>query len=174
VLHSTDFMRRADREARWQRPAVRAMLGAATLLLVGALGLQVANQHRDLIAARWPEAQPVLQQWCDIAACRIEPLRRIEDITVESTALTRIGVQADAFRLSVALRNRGELPLALPSIDLSLTDAGGLLVARRALAPQDFRVASATIAPGSESALQLQLSAGSPRVSGYTVEIFYP
>ena len=67
------------------------------------------------------------------------------------------------------------MPLALPSVDLSLTDASGLLVARRALAPQDFRVAAnSLLAPGGETALQLLLSAGNPRVSGYTVEIFYP
>ena len=32
----------------------------------------------------------------------------------------------------------------------------------------------ACIPPGSEAALQLMLNAGSARVSGYTVEIFYP
>jgi len=66
------------------------------------------------------------------------------------------------------------LPLALPSVDLSLTDADGQLVARRALGPADFRASLAPIAPGGETALQLTLSAGSPRVAGYTVEIFYP
>jgi Protein of unknown function (DUF3426) len=80
----------------------------------------------------------------------------------------------DAFKLSVALHNRGELPLALPSVDLSLTDAAGQLVARRALTPQDFHIAAVSLAPGAEAAWQLTLSAGSPRVAGYTVEIFYP
>ena len=31
-----------------------------------------------------------------------------------------------------------------------------------------------TVAPGGEAALQVLLSAGNPRVSGYTVEVFYP
>ena len=169
-----EFLRRADREARWRRAPMRIALAFAALLLLVGLALQTGHQQRDLIAARWPEARPLLEQWCEVMACQIEPLRRIEDISVESSALTRVAGPGDAFRLSVALRNRGTLPLALPSVDLSLTDAGGQLVARRALAPQDFRVASATLAPGAESALQLLLSAGSPKVSGYTVEIFYP
>ena len=42
------------------------------------------------------------------------------------------------------------------------------------LAPQDFQFTATTLAPGAEAAMQLTLSAGSPRVSGYTVEIFYP
>jgi len=144
------------------------------VLLLAGLAAQVGHHQRDAIAAQWPELRPTLDQWCAQAGCRIEALRRIEDISVESTALTRVSAPADAFRLAVALRNRGGLPLALPSVDLSLTDADGQLVARRALGPADFRASMAPIAPGGETALQLTLSAGSPRVAGYTVEIFYP
>ena len=169
-----EFLQRAERAARWRRPAMRRALGAAALVLLAGLALQLAHHQRDALAARWPEARPTLDAWCETVGCRIEPLRRIEDISVESTALTKVATPADAFQLSVALRNRGDLPLALPSVDLSLTDAAGQVVARRALAPQDFHVAAISLAPGAESAWQLTLSAGSPRVAGYTVEIFYP
>ncbi len=172
--HPPEFLQRAERAARWRRPGVRIALGLLALLLVAGLALQAAHHQRDAIAARWPELRPTLDLWCEQAGCRIEALRRIEDISVESTALTRVAGPADAFRLAVALRNRSGLPLALPSIDLSLTDAGGQLVARRALGPADFRVNAAPIAPGGEAALQLTLAAGSQRVVGYTVEIFYP
>jgi predicted Zn finger-like uncharacterized protein len=169
-----EFLQRAERAARWRRPVVRVALGFVALLLLAGLALQVAHHQRDMLAARWPELRPVLDPWCAQLGCRIDALRRIEDISVESTALTRVPGPADAFKLAVALRNHGELPLALPSVDLSLTDGGGQLVARRALAPADFRASAAPIAPGGEMALQLTLSAGSPRVTGYTVEIFYP
>ena len=91
---------------------------------------------------------------------------------VESTALTRATAQ-DAFVLSVTLRSRSELALALPSIELTLTDANGRLVARRALAPRDFSAAE-VIAPHAETPLQVTLSTGAAAVVGYTVEIFYP
>jgi predicted Zn finger-like uncharacterized protein len=172
--HPPEFMQRAERAARWRRPGVRIALSLVALLLLGGLTLQVAHHQRDAVAARWPELRPTLDQWCEQLGCRIEALRTIEDITVESTALTRVSSPADAFRLAVALRNRGSLPLALPSVDLSLTDVDGQLVARRALKPADFRAGAASIAPGGETALQLTLAAGSPRVAGYTVEIFYP
>jgi hypothetical protein len=73
----------------------------------------------------------------------------------------------------VTLKSRSPLTLALPSVDLTLTDANGRLVARRALAPRDFR-APEVIAPRAEAAMQVLLSAGTPSVVGYTVEIFYP
>ena len=167
-----EFVRRADRHARWQRTPMRAALGVACVLATLALAAQAANHHRDILAARWPSLQPVLAAWCRAAQCQIEAPRRIDEVLVESTALTRAAAQ-DAFVLSVTLRSRSDLTLALPSIDLTLTDANGRLVARRVLAPRDFSAAD-VIAPRAETALQVMLSTGTTAVVGYTVEIFYP
>lgn len=168
-----EFVRRAQREASWHTPAARLLLSIMSVLLLGCLALQAAHHFRDWVAARWPSTRPALTAWCDVVNCRIEAPRRIENISVENTALARVG-SSDSFRLSVTLRNRSAIDLALPSVELSLTDASGLLIARRALAPRDFRVATSVLLAAGESPLQLTLSAGSPRVSGYTVEIFYP
>ncbi len=168
-----EFVRRAQREERWRSPAARLVLSFTGFALVALLALQGAHHFRDLVAARWPGLKPALMVWCETLSCRIEAPRRIEDISVENTALARVGT-SDVFRLSVTLRNRSTIGLALPSIELSLTDASGQLVARRALAPRDFRINSPLVPAGGESPLQLLLSAGGPRVSGYTVEIFYP
>ena len=167
-----DFVRRADRHARWRSTPVRIALGMACVLAALVLAAQVANHHRDILAARWPSLRPLLAAWCHAPQCRIEAPRRIDEVLVESTALTRATAQ-DAFVLSVTLRSRSELTLALPSIDLTLTDANGRLVARRALAPRDFSAAD-VIAPHAETPLQVTLSTGTAAVVGYTVEIFYP
>ncbi len=168
-----EFVRRAQREERWRSSKARLVLVCMSMVLLICLALQATHHFRDLVAARGPTLRPALMAWCEVLGCRIEAPRRIEDISVENTALARVGT-TDAFRLSVTLRNRSTIGLALPSIELSLTDAAGLLVARRALAPRDFKTASTLLPAGGESALQLLLSAGSPHVSGYTVEIFYP
>ncbi|MBS0448079.1 MAG: zinc-ribbon domain-containing protein [Proteobacteria bacterium] len=168
-----EFVRHADRQARWQRPAMRRALVAASVVLLLLLALQWILHFRDTAAARWPALRPALAGWCSAWHCSLDAPRRIEDVSVENTTLTRAS-GPDAFRLTVTLRNRGALTVAMPSIDLSLTDNAGQLIARRALAPGDFRVASALLAPGSEAPLQLLLTAGTPRVTGYTVEIFYP
>ncbi len=167
-----DFVRRADRHARWRSTPVRAALGVACVLAALVLAMQAANHHRDILAARWPSLRPLLAAWCRAADCRIEAPRRIDEVLVENTALTRVPAQ-DAFVLSVTLRSRSELALALPSIDLALTDANGRLVARRALAPSDFSAAE-VIAAHAETPLQVTLSTGAAAVVGYTVEIFYP
>jgi len=169
-----EFLQRAQRQARWQSPRMRVLQVASVVILLSLLGLQAVHHHRDIVAARWPATAAPLAAWCGLMACTIEAPRRIEDVAVESTALTRAVPGQDAFNLSVALRNRGTTPVAQPSIDLSLTDASGQVIARRMLAAREFRVASTSIKPGAETTFQLALSAGAARVSGYTVEIFYP
>ena len=168
-----EFLRRAENRARWQRPRMRAALAIATLALLSGLALQVGHHFRDFVAVRWPALQPMLAQWCVLASCTIEPPRRIEDISVESTALAR-ATGADGFRLAVTLRNHGSVPVLMPWIDLSLTDTSGKLVARKALGARDFTPMATTLQPGAEVALQSLLAARNAQPSGYTVEIFYP
>lgn len=167
-----DFLRRAERRARWRSGPVRAVLGGACLLALLVLLAQVGHHGRDLIAAQWPLLRPVLTAWCAGTGCTLAAPRRIDDVLVESTALTRTP-GLDSFVLSVNLRNRGPLALLLPSVDLNLTDGNGRLVARRALGPRDFS-APEVLQSGAEAALRLTMSTGAATVSGYTVEIFYP
>lgn len=168
-----EFLRHADRLARWDRPWVRACLWLASSTLLATLLFQSAHHWRNMIAARWPDALPLLAQWCEFASCSIEPPRRIDDIGLESSGFARLA-GADQFRVSVVLRNRSATVLAMPWVELSLTDASGNLLVRKALSPQDFRAASAVLAAQSEANLQLVLATGTPLVTGYTVEIFYP
>ena len=168
-----EFIRAAEQQERWQSSRARKLMALSVVLLTLCLAGQAAHHYRDTLAARFPATQAALGTWCGLAGCTIEPPRRIEDISVESTALAR-APSADAFRLSVVLRNRATTQAAMPWIDLSLTDANGQLVARRALSPQDFRARSAVLAAGGETALQALLSTGAERVVGYTVEVFYP
>jgi hypothetical protein len=168
-----EFVRHARRRELWNGRGMRIGLSLASLLLVGAFALQAAHHFRDTVAARWPETQDALSAWCGAVGCTVSAPKHIDDIAVESTSLTR-AEGADAFRLAVTLRNHGALALALPSIDLTLTDAGGQLVARKMLAPKEWRVAGSTLAAGAELPMQLLLAADGGRVSGYTVEVFYP
>ncbi len=168
-----EFVQRGQRRTRPVRAGMRVVQTAMAGMLLFALALQGIHQFRDELVARWPEAASPLASWCGLLGCSIAAPRRIQDLSVESTSLTRAS-ESEVFRLSVALRNRGAVAVALPWVDLSLTDASGQLVARRMLAPLEFLVASAPLRPGAESTLQLTLSTGGASPAGYTVEIFYP
>jgi Protein of unknown function (DUF3426) len=152
---------------------MRAALGAAALLLLGLAATKSRWITASCTAARWPESRPWLMALCEPLDCRIEPLRRIDKLVVDSTGLTR-SEGAPSYKLSVVLRNRAELPLLLPALDVSLNDVQGQLIVRRVIRAAEAGALQATIAPGAEQTLQTLLWAGERRLAGYTIEIFYP
>lgn len=168
-----DFVRRAERAQRWSRPWVRAALGLVAAVLIAMLGGQAAHHFRDDLAARHPQAASALAAWCEVAGCRIGPPRHIDDVAVESTALSRAGAP-DNYKLSIVLRNHGPALVSVPSVDLALTDASGQLISRRTLDARDFDGAPDKLAAGAEANLQTVLTAGATKITGYTVELFYP
>jgi predicted Zn finger-like uncharacterized protein len=168
-----DFVRQAERDAAWRRPGVRVGMLLLALLFTFALLAQAAVRWRDAFAARWPAAAPVLQALCKLADCRIEALRRVDSLAVDSSGLVKLD-GANLYRLSVVLRNRDTARVMLPALDLTLTDAQGQVVARKVLQAADFGVSQTTLGAGAELALQGVLNGGERRLAGYTVEIFYP
>ena len=168
------FVRHADRQARWKSPRARWLLSLASLFMVLTLGLQVTHHWRDRLAAEIPASTAYLARWCGWLNCQLETYRSIKDITVETSALNRLPQSNDTYRLSVTLRNRGHLSLRLPSVDLSVNDGAGQLLARRQLHPSDFQTPQDTVGSNSEMTLALVLKSINPRVNGYTIEVFYP
>ncbi|HEU5296797.1 MAG TPA: DUF3426 domain-containing protein [Burkholderiaceae bacterium] len=167
------FVQEADRAERWRRPWVRVSLALAVLALVLLLAVQLLVAQRDLAVVQWPGTRALVQALCAPLNCRIEPLRRIDQLGVDSSGLTRLD-DGPVYRLALVLHNRGETPLLMPSIDLSLTDATGTLVTRRMLSATDLGSARTTIAAGQEVPLQALLMSADRPLTGYTIEIFYP
>jgi len=178
------FVRQAERAARWRRPQVRAGLGLVVGLAALSLLLQVLFQYRDLVAARWAVARPALVAGCQLVGCQVGPARSIDGLAVESSGLVRVE-KTNLYTLSVGLRNRSGIELAVPVVELSLTDTQGQLLARRVLSLPELGVNQPTLAAGRELALLTTLQAAplstvaagsglSSGVAGYTIELFYP
>lgn len=167
------FVVQADRAARWRRPGVRLGLALAGALGLVLLALQVVHEYRDLVAARWPSTRDPLEQLCAWQGCRIEAPRSIEGLAVESSGLTR-AEGAAAYRLSVVLRNRTALAIALPAIDLTLTDTQGGVIARRVIRASEMGLVQGSVPALADLPMQALLAATERPISGYTIEIFYP
>jgi hypothetical protein len=170
------FVRRAERAQRWQQPRVRAALAALAVLGVAGLTGQITYAYRDLAAARFPQARPALEQACALLGCRIEAARAIGALAVESSGLVRVE-KSSVYKLSVTLRNQAGIEVALPALDLALTDIQGRLIARKVLSAADLGAAQPTLGADRELALQATLQAApaaTEPVAGYTIELFYP
>lgn len=175
-LEELTFVRQARREARWRRPAVRGLLSLLALALAGLLGLQVAVQERDRLAAAEPALRPWLARACDPLGCRIAPPRRIEVIAIDGSTFNRL--RPDVYRLQVTLKNQSGAQVAMPAIELTLTDGEEQPVVRRVLMPGELGAARLALAARAEwsgtAAFALQDPSLASRVAGYRVLAFYP
>jgi predicted Zn finger-like uncharacterized protein len=170
------FVLQAQRKERWQSMPVRLMLGLLSLLLVLGLATQTTQHFRNLIAAQWPMARPGLIRYCEWAGCSVEPLRHLASVRIDSSALNAVERTdaPEALTLTVTLKNQGSLPVAMPAVDLTLSGTDGEVISRRTLLPTDFNAAPLQLAPETDAPLQVHLAVDGPKVSGYTVEVFYP
>jgi Protein of unknown function (DUF3426) len=158
---------------------MRAGLLAACALALAALAGQASYQYRDDLAARWPAAKPVLQSACVALGCEIQAPRSIDGLVIESIALAPLNKSAELHELTVALRNQRRYEVALPALELSLTDPQGRLVARKVLLPQELNAGNKTaVAALGEATLQSTVSLTLGSVAGaqwgYTIATFYP
>lgn len=170
------FLREMPKPSPWHRGWVRVLLSMVTVTLLAALGGQVAVQERDRVAAMFPEARPVLSWMCEQAGCVVGALRRIESVVVEGSSFNK--TRGDNYRLSLVLKNTSALDIALPALELTLTDSQDQAVMRRVLLPSDLGASTVLLKGGGEwsgnIALAVKPSSGADRFSGYRVLAFYP
>jgi predicted Zn finger-like uncharacterized protein len=174
-LEDVTFVREARRKALWRRPVVRFALVLVLLALAGLLALQVALQERDRLASLQPGALPLLQRLCEPLGCRIGPPRRIDAIAIDSSGFTKL--RPDTYRLTVTLKNQAPLPVAMPSLELTLTDSQDQPVMRRVLTPGEIGAPAETIASSADWSTSVAIAvsgAGAGRIAGYRLLAFYP
>ncbi len=169
------FVRQARRRAFWSSRGMRAALVLMGLLLGALFVAQVGLHERDRLAAARPDLQPLLQRACDALGCQLSPVRRIDAIVIDSTALVRrLG---DFYSFDLVLKNTASMPLALPALELSLTDTRDQVIARRVFLPEEWPDAPSLLpAQGSISvSLRLTLALGDATpMAGYRALVFYP
>jgi predicted Zn finger-like uncharacterized protein len=170
------FVHAAQRQAQGMRPWLRGLLAFCCLALSLALALQIVVQERDRIGAAVPQALPGLQALCQLLGCRIEPFKDPNAITIDTSSFSP--VTGDVYRLQVTLKNTGSRDIAMPAIELTLTDTADALVLRRVFLPKDFAADKLLLAAGGEWSAALTVSvaltSGGSRIAGYRVLAFYP
>lgn len=171
VTDNVSFVRDARRQAFWRRPLVQVALSILAVLLTGLLALQVAVVQRDSLAVREPRFKPVLQMLCERLACNVGPVRQIEAIVIDSSSFNKIS-EFGMYRLSFALKNTGAVSVAMPSLEVTLTDTQDQPVLRRVLSPAQMGAANNMLGANAEfsGALSLQVAAAaSPPDSTSTI-----
>ncbi len=160
------------------RLATSAYAAGIAFLFI-ALALQSMQAFRAEIGARWPTVRPLLVRLCEAMHCTVGWPKHGEMLAVvgsELQALPGVG----ALELTAVVRNRADVTLALPAIELTLTDTQDRAIARKVFAPADYlapgeaasRLASG-IEAGADITVRLVFQARGLNVAGFVVYPFY-
>lgn len=176
AIPHTSFMRRAQRAAFWRRPGVRWALGLSAVALTLGLVGQLMYHQRDWVAQRLPGLRPVVVGLCQALQCQVGVPRRIEAVSIEASTFTRL--PPEAFRLQVTLANADPLAVAMPAVELTLTDTQDQPVIRRVLQPADLGPDTPAALPASgewSATVTLTVApAHASAIAGYRLLAFYP
>ena len=170
------FLREKHANSFWSKPLVHFSLILISLVLLIGLAGQMVLHERDRIAAAEPGLKPWLLTLCRALNCSLSPVRKIESIVIDSASFTKI--RGDAYRLNFTVKNNEALELALPAIELTLTDTLDQPVIRRVFLPSELGSATGILAASSEWAVALPVAVkdavAASKVAGYRVLAFYP
>ena len=104
-----------------------------------------------------------------------DTVRNIEAIVIDSSALVRRLGNFHSFDL--VLKNTADMALALPALELSLTDTRDEVISRRVFLPEEWPDAPALL-PAQDSvtvSFRLSLALGDTTpMAGYRALVFYP
>jgi predicted Zn finger-like uncharacterized protein len=178
------FVRIAKNKAFWKQRSVINSLRAVCIGLAGLLFLQVVFSQRDHLAATNPALKTSLESVCQAVGCKIDPFKDIDAFKIDSSSFQKAQIavggaaSAEVFALKLTLKNSLDIPVAMPAVELTLTEAGDKPVLRRILPVKDLGFNGVTLAANSDWTGSVMVAvtpnAAMPPISGYRVLLFYP
>jgi len=127
-----------------------------------------------------PQARPALTGLCKIFRCTVGWPARGELLAVVGSELQALP-GTSAFELTAVVRNRGNMTLALPAIELTLSDTLNRTVARKVFSPSDYLAGQsdpqgrllAGLEAGADLTVRIAFEARGLNAAGFVVYPFY-
>ncbi|WP_027213204.1 zinc-ribbon and DUF3426 domain-containing protein [Burkholderia sp. WSM2232] len=168
------------RETRPAEPRRLAWIiggSVAAGLLVIALLAQLAWWQRETVLVYLPATQVLYAKACAQLGCQLTAPHDIDGLQVEPSDLRQVD-GPHKLELRMPLRNRFNVALAYPAIELTLLDDQNNIALRRVLFPQDYVPPGTPIAAGlpphMTQTMIVRLDTGNAVASNFRVQIFYP
>ena len=156
-----------------------ALLGMGLLLLAATFLVQAALLYRSELIANWPAAKPAFTGLCRLLACTVGWPTRGDMLAVVGSELQAMP-GTSLLELTAVVRNRAEVTLALPAIEVTLTDTQSRTVARKIFAPVDYLAADSRakridegLDAGADLTIKLTFEARDVNPAGFVVYPFY-
>lgn len=150
-----------------------SVLSVCVLALVG----QSMYLFRLPLAERFPPLRPWLVRFCQPLHCDLRWPKNIASLAIDDTDIQEHAERAGVLVFSSVLINHGKATLALPQIELTLTNAEDAPVLSRQFKAQQYLPKGMTaengIAPAQHIPVRLLLAVDQPAVAGFRASIAY-
>jgi hypothetical protein len=161
--------------------AGRLAMLVACVLMVPALAIEAALLYRADAIVHFPELQPVLAALCVPLSCTAQFPMRPDLLAVVSSDLEKTP-GTGTLELDAVVRNRAGYPVAVPAMELTITDSLNQAVARKVFLPSDYLgvhaagvdPAAQSIAPGADLTVRLLFDLPGVNAAGFVAYPFYP
>ena len=156
-----------ERTMVWLWGVLSGVLGLALLL-------QATLWHRHVLVAQEPALQGLIEGLCAPIGCEWHWPQTLDAVQIENSNFTE---NADGtYRLQLRLKNTQHHAVAMPLLELTLTDERDDVVLRRVFQPQELGLKDHMPAlRDARSTLNFDLNEDlKPRVVGFRALIFYP
>ncbi|WP_018152556.1 DUF3426 domain-containing protein [Leeia oryzae] len=124
-----------------------------------------------------PESMGIWQTVCPLLKCRLPSIQDATALEVDNVELEEKSASPRIVMWSLELRNQASYPVALPDLQLTLTDTADLSVARKYFAPHDYLAAvdaaKGTLAAKSVLMIHVPLLLDNLNPAGYRVQAIY-
>jgi predicted Zn finger-like uncharacterized protein len=159
-------------------PSVSPLWGVASLFLLMLLAAQMVYFYRNDIVDTMPAAKPLLDQYCKLLGCTVQPPLRPELLNIESSEM-RMDIQdSSKIILNATVRNYAPYPLAFPSFEVTLTDSRDEPIASRVFSPDSYldknEIRPGAVGPDYEFNVRLHLDSSGLSATGYRLSLIYP
>jgi len=162
--------------------ATRLYWVLGSIVLVLALMVQSLVTFRNDIVSAVPSLRPLLVTVCAPLSCEVSYVRQIERIFIVGSALQQdpeatVPPNQSAYNLRLTLQNRGAYPQPWPALMVTLTDASGTPVIKKALMPSQFLPPELLEGPfqaKQEVGLDIPLRVQGLSISGFELDRFFP
>jgi len=142
--------------------------------------IQFALTLRGDALETWPSLRPLLVDTCSVFGCQVGWPTHAELLTIISSELEAIP-GTDVIELDAAIRSRANFIMALPAIEVTLTDTQNRTIARKVFLPVDYLASSGEpssridegLAPGSDLSVRLVFEARGLTAAGFVLYPFY-
>jgi predicted Zn finger-like uncharacterized protein len=178
-VFAPDFLRHAREPGPAPAQRKRVLQRLAIVLLVMAGLLQGTYLARSQLSGYFPVLRPAFEAMCAPLRCEVAPWRDIDALRIESSQLQKQDEDSDVYLLALTLRNQGRATVALPAIELVMTDLQDQLLLRKVLQPADYLEAGQQafarhgLRAGTELPVRVRFRS-QQAAANYRVLIFYP